>query len=131
MNKNQRMLYLSGLISEEQFEEGTDFEYSMAMAQKMRGDFERLAGALENCLESSRALEKQAMNYHSHHDKTGSDRLDSNGIGDVNYFEAVSEAMSILTQSIGRLFGHRKPIGDVEENIEALLARLEADFDHT
>lgn len=128
MNKNKQELYLSGLISEEQLAETSDFEHSMSLAQKMRNDFEKIEDVLWQCLESCKSLKKQAEDNHAFHDNTGMGRIDSQGVGDVDYFEDVLEKISKLTRSIDEIVGNNGIVPHTELSIDALIKRLEQDF---
>lgn len=128
MNKNKQTLYLSGLISEEQLAETSDFEHSLALAQKMQNDFENLAASLEGCLDACAALEKQASDNYAFHDKAGMERVDSQGVGDAQYFEYVWEHVSKLTKSLEAIINHHNSsVHVIEQGIDDLIKRLEED----
>lgn len=128
MNKSPRMLYLSGLITEEQLSESSDFEYSMAAVQKMQSEFENIHGALEGCLSSCVALERQVLAGLDLHKKSGMDRADSQGLEDTQYFEGVLQEIRDLARSLQGLFGGGRQIDRVEKSFEELAKRLNADF---
>ena len=129
MNKKQQMLYLSGLISEDKLAESSDFEQSMASVQKMQIEFNKLQEMILDCSESCEVLRKQAQSHHAFHDKSGAERIDSNGIGDAQYFEDVSYTLGVLDMSIKKLYGHKKPLDEVKTSFEDLITRLNTDFD--
>jgi hypothetical protein len=129
MNKNQRILYLSGLISEEQLAESSDFEHSMASVQKMQSEFNKLSETLLGCLESCEALKTQVKVNQNFYHKSGRDRSDSQGLQDIQYFGDVFDALGGLATSIRSIFGNGRPVDDVEKTFEELVNRLNADFD--
>lgn len=136
MNKNPHILYLSGLISEEQLNETSDMEHSMALAQKMQNEFNELHEKLADCLAHCKDLEKQAYDNYAHHDKTGVGRVDSNGVGDAGYFEDVSYELGILHKELRKLFGIRMSrssttVDEIGKSLQRLIDRLNTDFDPT
>jgi hypothetical protein len=135
MIKNKQALYLSGLISEEQLTENSDFERGMASVQNMRGEFDKLVGHLSQCLNDCEALERQAEVGYDFHDKVGIGRVDSK----AEYFENLLQEIMGLAKSLRVLFGQIKSqdsnyrlrendqIEHIKKSFESLANRLRAD----
>lgn len=128
MNKKQQMLYLSGLISEENITENFDFESSLTAVQKTKNEFDKLYEKLLDCIGMCRDIQEQAINNNYYHKKFGLERVDSNGVEDSQYFEDLSVKIAFLHMALHELFGTRKEVYEVKESFQELIKRLNTDL---